>query len=113
MSFFRKESPSGHPISRQTADDFLRKAKFVQNQSENEIKIKINEGRSRLRDKLEEVDKLLASFPDILPKGREMQYMLQITAAKKLLEQDELSVEKLNDTIQFVEMILEEIKGKI
>ncbi len=114
MTFgFKRKPSSGHKISKQTVDDFLDKAKFVDNLSGNELKIKINENRIELENKLAEVDKLLDSFSDILPKGREMEYMLQINAAKDILKQEAVDLETLQEAVKFIDMVLEQIRGKI
>ncbi len=91
----------------------MKKVKIGAEVSENELKIKINERRRELKERLDEIDRLLNSFSDILPKGREMEFMLQIEAARKLVERDDISAERLGELIEFMDMVLEQMKGKI
>ncbi len=107
--FFNKKSNSGHEISGITVDKFLKKAKFEHESSANELKI----ARLRLKNKIDEIDKLLSLFEGILSKEEEEKFLPQIDTARGLVQYDNISSERLEELADFVEMLIGRIKNKI
>jgi len=116
MPIFKRRSPSGHEISKMTADDFLLESNFTSPEvvaSSSERRVKTVELKRELKEKIEELKILLNSFESSLTDEERREFKPKIEIAKELAEMDKPPLAILENTDKFITNLLIKIKKQI
>ena len=106
----------GIEISNITPEEFLEGKNFFPPEavsSSNERRIKVAEKKRILNEKIDEFKAWLENFEDVLlAKDKEL-LLSQVRFIEQALKTDKLTLDWLDNSIEFMDKVLEQLKGQI